>query len=75
MSKGFKLHNRHNRHNVQRAIISKVVKPGLRHLPSAHRLMVVYISVKFHDSGYVLLVFCSRFKALSRLFHLFRDHR
>ena len=36
--------------NVQRAIIPKVGKPKLRFMCSAHRLIVVYIAVKFREN-------------------------
>ena len=38
---------------VQRAIIPNIVKPELWLLSSAHCVMMLYISAKFHDNGYV----------------------
>ena len=36
--------------NVQRAITSKVGISELRFIRSAHRLMVLYICMKFHEN-------------------------
>ena len=50
MSSGFKVMERTQIFNTQRAITPKVGKPELRFMCSAHRLMVFNICVKFHEN-------------------------